>query len=147
PGDARFHQLRQEGRLRLYHSAQDQPQGARAFPACPLQVDPVAAVQPGPLVNLGAVFHWEAIATARRERYYVIRARDGLILLAIVCVPVAFNLRLANASVASREELASISEGFFFAIVLTQGLAVLVVTPAVVAGALAEERQRGSLEI
>src|SRR5262249_45013712 len=55
--------------------------------------------------------------------------------------------RLSRAEEFSHGELARVTEAFWICIVEAQALAVLILTPALVAGAVAGERERGNLEL
>src|SRR5262245_52842962 len=96
---------------------------------------------------LGPIFRWEMIVTARKGRSFVIRGIYGLCLLLFLCLPLFMAWGLTNRTAMTHEDLAGIAEGFFVSTVAAQGLAVFVLTPALVAGALAEERARGTLNL
>lgn len=115
----------------------------------------------------GPVFAVELLTTARRARYYALRAVYGLVLLAVFWVSysefesVTRQRRVIfgqNPGWAARGQWDLREEGFFnpgelaqFArqtfvwFAVAQGLAVLVLTPSLVAGTIAGEKQRKTL--
>jgi len=86
-------------------------------------------------------------AIARRERYFVVRWIYGLCLLICIGGPIFSQLRLSSSQEMEHRRLAALNEEFFILAVFVQGLAVLVLTPALVGGTVAEEKQRGGLDI
>ena len=93
------------------------------------------------------IFHWEMKAIARRERYFVTRWIYGLCLLICIGGPIYSDWSVSSSQEIEHRRLAELNEEFFILTVLVQGLAVLVLTPALVGGAVAEEKQRGGLDI
>ena len=87
------------------------------------------------------------MAIARRERYYVTRWIYGLCLLVCICSPIYSEWGLSSSQEMEHRRLAALNEEFFILTVFVQGLAVLILTPALVGGAVAEEKQRRGLEI
>jgi ABC-type transport system involved in multi-copper enzyme maturation permease subunit len=96
----------------------------------------------------GPVFNIELITTARRARYYVIRFTYGMLLL--------FFLWQNNPELYSRssrpvgrgmsiQEMAAFGRAIFNTFLTVQGAAVLFLTPSLVAGVIADEKQRRTL--
>jgi ABC-type transport system involved in multi-copper enzyme maturation permease subunit len=94
----------------------------------------------------GPVFFHELRAVARRKRSYALRVVIGLFLLYIVVVPLYRGNSLVYSSPQSDglspHEMAMIGAGLFVAILWLQGAVILFLTPAFLAGAIAEDRQR-----
>jgi ABC-type transport system involved in multi-copper enzyme maturation permease subunit len=93
----------------------------------------------------GPVFQFELLTTARRARYYLLRALYGLILLGIITLSHQDQFRGVLRTEYTIRDLAQFGETIFWVFVLCQNLAVLLLTPALVAGAVADERQRKTL--
>ena len=95
----------------------------------------------------GPVFARELLTTARRRRYYAIRSLYGLVLLAIL----AGNYgdvgegNLPADPGAIRLNLGRFTEAMVRSLAVAQVAVVLVMTPALVAGAIADEKQRKTL--
>jgi ABC-type transport system involved in multi-copper enzyme maturation permease subunit len=98
-------------------------------------------------LRISPVLHWELIAIARRERYYVIRWIYGIVLFVFIFGPILLSGGLYRNQELEHRRLAELNEFFFGVIMVTAGLAVLTLTPALVAGAIAEEKQRRGFEI
>lgn len=98
---------------------------------------------------LGPVFHAELVATSRRRRSYLARLAYGLALLAMVGWAYEETVLGWAAQVSTpppaTTRLRELSATVFAAFLLAQVGAVVVLTPALVAGAIAEERQRKTL--
>jgi len=95
----------------------------------------------------GPVFARELLTTARRGRYYAMRSLYGLVLLAILWGNYGI-LGRADAVLepeAIRENLGRFTEAFVHQFAIAQELVVLAMTPALVAGAVADEKQRKTL--
>lgn len=94
----------------------------------------------------GPVFFHELRAVARRKRAYALRVLIGLFLLYIVVAPWYNGNSLVYSSAGndgfSPHEMARIGTGLFAAILWLQGVMILFLTPAFLAGAIAEDRQR-----
>ncbi len=97
---------------------------------------------------LGPVFHAELITTARRARYFIIRALYGLLLLIVIWSGYQAILDL----VASRggeeltiREMAVFAQRLFQTFTLAQFLTIVVLTPALVAPVIAAEKSRKTL--
>jgi ABC-type transport system involved in multi-copper enzyme maturation permease subunit len=110
--------------------------------ATPHQAHREADMLPGP------VFHLELLTTARRARYYAVRFLYGMVLLFFICQnnPATYNGHsLSRGGEFSIEEMALIGQQVFRTFATTQAVAVLLLTPALVAGVIADERQRKTL--
>lgn len=97
---------------------------------------------------LGPVFSNELLTTARRKRYYAVRFVYGAILLFFVWMndPVFRpSYSAPGRSVMSIQEVARLGQALFYTLITVQTVAVIVLTPALVAGVIAEERQRKTL--
>jgi ABC-type transport system involved in multi-copper enzyme maturation permease subunit len=98
---------------------------------------------------LGPVFQYELLTTSRRRRYYVLRAVYGLLLLAIVGLTYEqFQVNGRNGFVSTKSPIdlmADLANAIFTTFISTQIVAVLCVTPAIVAGTIADEKQRKTL--
>jgi ABC-type transport system involved in multi-copper enzyme maturation permease subunit len=97
---------------------------------------------------LGPVFNAELLTTARRRRYYISRLVYGLTLLALVGWAYESKRHLSDASGVAGTKfnfLAETAEAIFATFITTQVVAVLALTPAMVAGTIADEKQRKTL--
>jgi ABC-type transport system involved in multi-copper enzyme maturation permease subunit len=96
----------------------------------------------------GPVLPYDMIRMARRSRYLVMRCFYIMILLAVLYI-VYQSFAWTVSTMGSRmtaAELAQFGESFFGYFLLTQYIVILLITPAYVAGAIAEEKQRKTLE-
>ena len=98
----------------------------------------------------GPVFNVELTTTARRARYYAIRFAYGMILLFFVIQMVGpwrgDGGGLWAGGKLTISEMAATGQSIFSALIVFQGVAVLVLTPALVAGAIADEKRRKTLQ-
>ena len=98
----------------------------------------------------GPVFNVELVTTARRARYYAIRFTYGMILLFFVVQTVGQWSGDGNAlwegSALSIAEMAATGQRLFAMLTVFQGVAVVALTPAIVAGVVADEKQRRTLQ-
>jgi ABC-type transport system involved in multi-copper enzyme maturation permease subunit len=102
----------------------------------------------------GPLFHYELVRLARRGRSTVLRCAYALAVF--VALGVAYYQRFpghsaltdpfATPEVQARDS-AALAEDFVRAMLLAQAIAVAVLTPAYLAGAIAGERERGTLEL
>src|SRR5262245_6542166 len=99
---------------------------------------------------LGPVFWYDLIRNGRRTRYVVFRCLYVLLLFLVFWMiyrQYAGQVRLlGRAGTVSQADLAAFGERFFGYFLLLQYAVLLVVTPVYVASAIAEEKQRGTLE-
>ncbi len=95
----------------------------------------------------GPVFKFELLTTSRRPRYYLVRALYGLILLVILWqnYQSSFWWRLRQGQKIGIQEMARFAESCFASLVAAQIVAILVLTPVLVAGVIADEKQRKTL--
>ncbi len=98
----------------------------------------------GWLTVFGPVLFYDMLVTARRGRYFLIRCLySGLLLL--VLFTVWANIRPFGRMTA-RDEAAQIGMTYFEWFTVVQLIAVVLLTPAYVAGSIAEEKERKTLE-
>src|SRR5262245_54228819 len=93
----------------------------------------------------GPVFALELLTTARRARYFVFRALYGLLLLAFLMMNASSVLPYDAGRTLTLGEAASFGSMLFDTFAVIQCCAVLMLTPALVAGLVAEARQRKTL--
>jgi ABC-type transport system involved in multi-copper enzyme maturation permease subunit len=97
------------------------------------------------LMGLGPVFHFERITTARRARYYGLRVVYGLFLFYALWQEY-LSWRWMSPAVATIKNMSLFAQAAFLGFAGGQGFALLVLTPAMVAGVIADERQRKTLD-
>jgi ABC-type transport system involved in multi-copper enzyme maturation permease subunit len=88
----------------------------------------------------GPVFTHELRTVARKPRFYVIRFLCGLFLLYLI-VTTSWRWNNSNRTL-TLDELADVGSGLFLMTVWIQGSTAVFLTPAIVAGTIAEARQR-----
>src|SRR5438128_610839 len=90
---------------------------------------------------LGPIFQVEAMLTARRARYYLLRAAYSSILLFIMwtCYQAAHG---GGAAAMTLQSTAQFATSFFYSFATAQLIVAMVATAAVTAGTIAEERER-----
>ncbi|MDE2508914.1 MAG: ABC transporter permease subunit [Planctomycetota bacterium] len=96
----------------------------------------------------GPVFNVELLTTARRARYYVLRFVYGAILLLLVWMNNPELHRYGPSRTRheySINEIASIGQTLFWTFFVAQSITILTLTPALVAGTIADERERRTL--
>lgn len=97
---------------------------------------------------LGPVFWHDLVGIARRQRVTLARVAYGLTLLAALLVLYTEKLPRADLFSGGRvraEDLASFGEAFFAAFLVVQFTAVILITPALAANALGDERSSNRL--
>ncbi len=96
---------------------------------------------------LGPVFNAELLTTSRRPRYYVVRFVYGLIILLQIYLSYQSNAqRLGDGSGQLRiRDMADFGENIFSTFAILQAVVVVLLTPALVGGAIADEKQRKTL--
>lgn len=92
---------------------------------------------------LGPIFSFDLVTSARRRRYYLLRALYAFVLAALIWT--IFSDHGAGTQV-SIHEAAALAESFFTAMSVVQLLAVLMLGPALAAGTVALERERRTIE-
>ena len=96
------------------------------------------------LFSLGPVMRYELITTSRRRRYYILRVIYGLLLLAQLWL--LFSVwEVHHQSGGTREQIQKFAEDAFIQFAGLQGLGLLLLIPALVAGAISDEYQRKTL--
>lgn len=96
---------------------------------------------------IGPVFFYDLLCTARRGRYFLLRFLFGLSLLVLLWwVYIAWQVGSGSRTALDARQLSRFVESFFYAFMGMQLLAVTVLTPAYTAGAIAEEKERRTLE-
>jgi ABC-type transport system involved in multi-copper enzyme maturation permease subunit len=102
----------------------------------------------------GPILAYDLVRHARRSRTYRDRCAYLALLLVVLCIAVGLIRDLprgrlsfgAGPSAASVEQTARVTEGFFYTFLVVQFALTLVLTPAYVAPAIAEEKERKTLE-
>src|SRR5215472_11444662 len=119
-----------------------------------LAVVGVLLLRPPDYHFLGPHFFYDLIRLARRGRSTFVRIAYGFFLLFGLCLVYAHQFNLdplkvifAPGPVLPANALARFAETFVNAILMMQILAVFLLTPAYVAGAIAEEREAGTLDL
>jgi ABC-type transport system involved in multi-copper enzyme maturation permease subunit len=97
----------------------------------------------GWLKLFGPVLFYDMVRSARRGRYIVLRCLYAGLLLLFLCT-VWLNTR--HIAVNDRREAARMAENFFETFMAVQLVTVILLTPAYVAGAIADEKDRKTLE-
>src|SRR6516162_2316452 len=97
----------------------------------------------GWLQLFGPVLFYDMVRTARRSRYVIMRLLYVSLLLTILCI-IFYTMESRRHD--DRRETAILAEMFFSVFMLVQLVAVTLLTPAYVAGAIAEEKDRKTLE-
>lgn len=110
----------------------------------------------GPRRLAGPVLFYDLVAMGRRPRFILVRGLYALALLLVLFLVYEYlqsnraytvvpGARITPSAL-SRKELARLGQAFFTAFLSVQFLAVLALTPAYTAGAIAEEKDRHTLE-
>ncbi len=96
---------------------------------------------------LGPVFNAELVTTARRARYFVVRFVYGLIILFQIYLSYQSNAwRIAEGRGEMRiNQMADFGRSIFTTFAILQAVVVILLTPALVGGTIADERQRKTL--
>jgi ABC-type transport system involved in multi-copper enzyme maturation permease subunit len=102
----------------------------------------------GEVKLFGPVLYYDMVRTARRSRYILYRFLFGLILFAVlVWLNYIWNVSYPQLQNEDRlKHLARMAEACFATFMTVQMLAVILLTPAFTAGAIAEEKDRRTLE-
>lgn len=96
----------------------------------------------------GPVFYFEMLTLSRRARYYAMRFAYGFLLLALITQlnPEFYrNYGDRPGNEVTIQEMASIGQAIFSTFAWTQSIAILLLTPVLVAGAIVDEKQRKTL--
>jgi ABC-type transport system involved in multi-copper enzyme maturation permease subunit len=97
----------------------------------------------GWLKLLGPVLFYDMIRTSRRSRYAIMRLVYAALLLFVLCT-MFMSMDFANQ--VNRRDTAILAQQFFGVFMLVQLTIVILLTPAYVAGAISEEKDRKTLE-
>jgi ABC-type transport system involved in multi-copper enzyme maturation permease subunit len=92
----------------------------------------------------GPVFNFELLTTARRGRFYAVRGAYAFVLLIIFWV-IHVDWSADRGSTLTVKQVAAFALVCFYGVSLGQMLLVLTLTPALVAGVIADEKQRKTL--
>jgi ABC-type transport system involved in multi-copper enzyme maturation permease subunit len=112
-----------------------------------LLVGLVIVLRRGWVKLFGPVLFYDLIRLARRGRYAFLRCVYALLLLLMLSsVYTSHETRRAYSVGTRASEMASLGESFFTTFFVVQFLAVGLLTPAYVAGAICEEKERKTLE-
>jgi ABC-type transport system involved in multi-copper enzyme maturation permease subunit len=95
---------------------------------------------------LGPIFNVELLTTARRKRYFAIRVLYGLVLLFVLWSVYQSFTSYSRMMRADIHVIAAMSAAFFSAFSWLQLSAVLLLGPSIVAGVIATERERRTIE-
>ncbi len=91
----------------------------------------------------GPVLRYDLVRTARRSRYFFIRTVYGIFMLFVLsCI---FLAHQRHGSIPAHR-MSEFAESFFFAFLFVQLVVLVVLTPAYTAGAIADEKERRTLE-
>ena len=95
----------------------------------------------------GPVFNVELLTLARRGRYFLLRTVYGLLLLLLIVQndPTG-RWGVSETGEISIQAMASLGQALFATFAATQSVVVLLITPALVAGVIADERRRKTLD-
>jgi ABC-type transport system involved in multi-copper enzyme maturation permease subunit len=94
----------------------------------------------------GPILGWELTVLARRSRYFLIRAGYAIVLGLVMWMTytISFQTNIFHQSIL--QQSASFATGFYFAFVTAQLFVALLLTPAFVATALPQEKERKTIE-
>ena len=95
-------------------------------------------------MSLGPVFHVEMLTVSRRRRYFFTRVFYGLILLTIMSICYGESFRVWRGTDLNQQ--AAFAASFFMAFSWVQLIGVLFMTPAMVAGTIAGEHERKTID-
>jgi ABC-type transport system involved in multi-copper enzyme maturation permease subunit len=96
---------------------------------------------------VGPVFRAELVGTARRRRYYILRALYGAVLLLMIGLNYknAFDHGQEGPLVVSIADMANFGQYLFLSFAVVQGVALLLLIPPLFGGVIADEKQRKTL--
>lgn len=94
----------------------------------------------------GPVLRYDLVCTARRARYFVMRFFYALLLFLVLYVFYIWKLKSITTEKIAHKLLIDFAELFSYMYLLIQYLLVLIMTPAYVGSAIAEEKERRTLE-
>lgn len=94
----------------------------------------------------GPVFQVELLTTSRRKYHYILRFLQGAILLLVLWLAYQSSFPGGAGESYSVDRLARFAMDTFLTIAIVQAIAVLFLTPALVSGVIAQDRQRKTLQ-
>lgn len=94
----------------------------------------------------GPVLRYDLVCTARRARYFVMRFFYALLLFLTLYIFYIVKLRSVSTEKVAQKLLIDFAELFSYVYLLIQYILVLIMTPAYVGSAVAEEKERRTLE-
>jgi ABC-type transport system involved in multi-copper enzyme maturation permease subunit len=94
----------------------------------------------------GPVLFYDLVRIGRRTRYTLLRCLYALLLLALLCWIYWIWLVRIEGSTIRATEMAAFAESFFYTFMCVQFVTVAILTPAYTAGAIADEKDRRTLE-
>lgn len=95
---------------------------------------------------VGPMLYFELVREGRRGKVIVHRCANALLILAFCCCAYVFAVRSESAEPVTAVRLAQVTRDFFVLIMFGQFAAVFLLTPAYVAGAIADEKNRKHFE-
>lgn len=96
---------------------------------------------------LGPVFAYEAVRTTRKLRFFIFRVGYAVFLFALlIWIRFIWGEEHRHADLSRPDALAELAYAFFIAYAVVQFLAAVMLTPVVVGNAIAEEKDRRTLE-
>jgi ABC-type transport system involved in multi-copper enzyme maturation permease subunit len=100
----------------------------------------------GWLKLFGPVLFYDLVRIGRRTRYTLLRCLYATFLLVLLCwIYLIWSVRSESGSIRA-SEMADFAESFFYTFMVIQFVTVALLTPAYTAGAIAEEKDRRTLE-
>jgi ABC-type transport system involved in multi-copper enzyme maturation permease subunit len=121
----------------------------------PLPPRPRVSHPPRRITLVGPLFYYDLMRLARRGRSILLRCTYALALLTGLFI--AYYSRFPDVDLLSHpfdspasvlpQQMAALAEGFVLSILAVQTIAIFILTPAYLAGAVAEEKERGTLEL
>ena len=100
----------------------------------------------GRLTLFGPVLFYDLVRTARRGRYILLRIAYGLLLLFVLWSTYASFSEGFRGNSIPAQEISKVASTFFFYFLIAQLAVVVLLTPAFTASAIAEEKERKTLE-
>ena len=94
---------------------------------------------------VGPVCWYDMLRMARRARYFLLRGLYALLLVTILCLMYGDTFGMFNRQVQPKR-MTEFAELFFNVFMMVQFFLAVALTPAYVAGAIAEEKERKTLE-
>ena len=95
---------------------------------------------------IGPMLFYDLVRIARRSRYFWVRCLYVLLLSLLLGWVYLLWYLASNTGGLRPNQMASFAESFFYTFIIVQFIMVVVLTPAYTAGAIAEEKERKTLE-